>query len=50
MSMKNADTAAIDAAGDVEQTRDHIVAILEGGRHAFELRSEIYGFPEIESP
>jgi hypothetical protein len=50
MSMKNADRAAIEAAGDVEETSDHIVSILEGGRRAFELRGEIYDFPDAGSP
>jgi hypothetical protein len=50
MSMKTAERAAIEAKGNVEQTRDQIVSILEGGQRAFELRGEIYDFPTASSP
>jgi predicted ATPase len=46
MGMHNPDRAELTGAGDVEQMREPIIELLEGGRDAFELRSRTYGVPD----
>jgi ABC-type lipoprotein export system ATPase subunit len=35
----------VEKIGSVEDTREEIISLLEGGREAFELRSKVYGRP-----
>jgi len=44
MTMSDPNQAALLGVGSVDQMQDQIVLLLEGGRRAFELRSETYGF------
>ena len=39
----NGERASVRAAGDVDQVKDHIETLLEGGREAFTKRKERYG-------
>jgi predicted ATPase len=45
MEMRSPDQAELTGAGDVEQMREPIIELLEGGRDAFGLRSRTYGVP-----
>jgi energy-coupling factor transporter ATP-binding protein EcfA2 len=42
MGMKSPEQAELAGAGDVEQMREPIIDLLEGGREAFELRRQTY--------
>lgn len=44
MGMETPERATLDDSGTVDDTRDNIVSLLEGGERAFELRREVYGF------
>jgi predicted ATPase len=46
MTMKGPEEAELLGVGDVEQLREHVIDLLEGGRDAFELRSQTYGLGE----
>lgn len=45
MGMKSPNAAELTGAGDVEQMREPIIDLLEGGRDAFELRRRTYETP-----
>lgn len=46
MGMRSPDQAELSDTGDVEQMREPIIELLEGGRDAFVLRSRTYGVPD----
>jgi DNA repair ATPase RecN len=46
MSMSDQDHAVVSSNGSVDEVRDEILSLLEGGKEAFELRSETYGLTD----
>lgn len=46
MAMQGPDEATLETSGSVDDTRDQIINLLEGGREAFEFRSKIYGYDD----
>lgn len=46
MSMSSPEQAELIGAGSVEEMREPIIELLEGGRSAFEFRSRTYGLPD----
>jgi energy-coupling factor transporter ATP-binding protein EcfA2 len=46
MAMKSPEEAELLGVGNVDEMRDHVIDLLEGGRDAFELRSQTYGLGE----
>jgi AAA domain, putative AbiEii toxin, Type IV TA system len=47
MEMCRPDQAELTGSGDVEEMREPIIELLEGGRDAFSLRSRTYGVSEV---
>jgi predicted ATPase len=46
MGMKSPEEAELLDVGDVDEMREYVIDLLEGGRDAFELRSQTYGLDE----
>lgn len=46
MTMDGPTHAQLEGVGTVDEMREQIVSLLEGGREAFELRSQTYGFSD----
>jgi hypothetical protein len=46
MGMQSPERAELTGVGDVEGMRESIIDLLEGGREAFELRSQTYEIPD----